>query len=81
MVAGGLDNRNSPVFEVEFLSTSSYSNWKVLGLLKLPRFGFPTIGQILGKVFKEVYHRLVFFYFQESLQLLVVIHIQQVIVI
>ena len=56
MVAGGLDNRNSPVLEVEFLSTSSYSNWKVLGLLKLPRFGFPTVGQILGNIFvKESY--------------------------
>lgn len=53
MVAGGLDSRNSPVFEVEFLSTSSYSNWKVLGLLKLPRFGFPTIGQILGNILKK----------------------------
>ena len=34
--------------KVQFRGFVSYSNWKVLGLLKLPRFGFPTIGQILG---------------------------------
>ena len=66
-MAGGLDNRNSPVLEVEFLSTSSYSNWKVLGLLKLPRFGFPTVGQILGKSFIHEFYTLDnCSYFQES---------------
>ena len=69
-MAGGLDSRNGPVFEVEFLSTSSYSNWKVLGLLKLPRFGFPTIGQILGNILKKtIIDLLTSFGFQESLQL------------
>ena len=52
VVAGGLGNHNNPIKEVEFLDitfTTPTSNWKVLGLLNTPRFGFPTVGRVLGE--------------------------------
>ena len=52
MVAGGLGASNNPIKEVEFLDitfTNPSSKWKVLGLLQTARFGFPTIGRVLGE--------------------------------
>ena len=53
VVAGGLGANNNPIKEVEFLdisfTTPSSSKWKVLGLLQTARFGFPTIGRVLGE--------------------------------
>jgi len=51
VVAGGLGSSNNPIKEVEFLDitfTTPSSKWKVLGLLQTARFGFPTIGRVLG---------------------------------
>ena len=52
VVAGGLGSGNNPIKEVEFLDitfTNPSSKWKVLGLLQTARFGFPTIGRVLGE--------------------------------
>ena len=52
VVAGGLGSNNNPIKEVEFLDitfTTTSSTWKVLGLLQTARFGFPTIGRVLGE--------------------------------
>ena len=52
VVAGGLGSSNNPIKEVEFLDitfTTPSSKWKVLGLLQTARFGFPTIGRVLGE--------------------------------
>ena len=48
VVAGGLDSTDSPVSEVEFLDLATSTSWKVMGMLKSPRFGFPTVGRVLG---------------------------------
>ena len=48
VVAGGLDSTDSPVSEVEFLDLTTSTSWKVMGMLKSPRFGFPTVGRVLG---------------------------------
>ena len=48
IVAGGLNDQGG-VLEVEFLPINGAASWKILGLLKHPRFGFPTVGKVLGK--------------------------------
>jgi len=48
VVAGGLDDRNFPVADVEFLNIEENKKWKTLGQLKHPIQDFPTVGRILG---------------------------------
>jgi len=51
IVAGGLDNQNVAVKEIEFLNFNSVTaQWKIFGLLKQPRFGYPTIGRVMGNL-------------------------------
>ena len=50
IVAGGTNELNNPVPEVEFLGIRRITHWKIFGTLKSPRFGFPTIGKISGKL-------------------------------
>ena len=35
---------------MEFLGLSGSNEWKIFGTLLFPRFGFPTIGKVLGKI-------------------------------
>ena len=48
VVAGGLDARDSPAKEVEFLNVKENIKWKTLGRLNNPVRDFPTVGRVLG---------------------------------
>ena len=50
IVAGGSNQHDSPVPEVEFLGLRRITNWKLLGNLNMPRFGFPSVGKVSGKL-------------------------------
>jgi hypothetical protein len=50
IVAGGSNQHDSPVPEVEFLGLRRITNWKIFGNLNTPRFGFPSIGKISGQI-------------------------------
>ena len=58
IVAGGLGTGDSPVMQVEFLVVGGnpwarntfIQPWRVLGQLNRARFGFPTVGEILGQL-------------------------------
>jgi len=50
IVAGGSNQQDSPVPEVEFLGLRRITNWKIFGTLNTPRFGFPSIGKVSGKL-------------------------------
>merc|ERR550519_2318861 len=50
IVAGGSNQDDSPVPEVEFLGLRRITNWKIFGNLNTPRFGFPSIGKVSGKL-------------------------------
>ena len=59
IVAGGLGEGDSPVMQVEYLIVGGgnpwardtfIQPWRVLGQLNNARFGFPTVGEILGQL-------------------------------
>lgn len=50
IVAGGSNQLDSPVPEVEFLGLRRITNWKIFGNLNTPRFGFPSIGKVSGQI-------------------------------
>jgi len=50
IVAGGSNQHDNPVPEVEFLGLRRITNWKIFGNLNTPRFGFPSVGKVSGKL-------------------------------
>ena len=50
VVAGGQDERGSPVKEVEYLKIAENRKWRTLGRLSRPAENFPTLGRVLGRL-------------------------------
>eukprot|EP00092_Neocalanus_flemingeri_P010888 GFUD01011727.1.p1 GENE.GFUD01011727.1~~GFUD01011727.1.p1 ORF type:complete len:681 (+),score=117.32 GFUD01011727.1:354-2396(+) len=50
IVAGGSGQHDILIPEVEFLGLRRITTWKIFGNLNIPRFGFPSIGKVLGQI-------------------------------